>query len=414
MNFEKINNVTTAIEAENSLEQEDKLNEKIEQISLIYANKKWQDGKSENPDYKFSEALQKYSSTKDIILKPFFNLDNPDIKEYQKLIDSFLEEFYQEVDLITQASDFDISQISDLVNLERDSIINYLGAGDLKKYELDTTKQITKIIAFNKVDHIENTYNLPSKKYQDLKTVGFSNNDNFLEVHFEAFYKTDGSNLGPELIINDFKALAEYIVKESPETAAIIGQSWLLDTPIANRLGFKKIDGDKVSENDFSTWLQFIGSDGQINKKRFNKFLETEELPFKSVQAYIPVLEFLEKYLPDDLRGEVVLKEIDQEKIKEHQTMELAIGELASNWNNLLKDSYGFEKIVSNNSLNKIFEFVSLEEKQIYLNFFKDMLDQKIEFKDIGRYKNIEVEMADNNLRQKMKADLYKDKKIII
>lgn len=411
MNFENLNNIIAPIEAENNQEQEDKLNEKIEQISLIYAGKKWQEEKENNSGYKFSEAVKTYTPTENIILKPVFRLNGFSKREYQDKIESFKNEFYQELDEIASNEKFDVQSVLDLINLKKSTLIDYLGVGNLRTGESAKNELGTKAVKFNLLDHVEYA---ADKKYEDLIKSGFSSNDVFTEIHFDSFYSTGEKNLGPELIKHDFSVIAENIVKKNPETAAIIGNSWLLSTPIADRLGFKKVDSDDNKQNDFSTWLQFIDRNGQIDSKRFNKFLETEELPFESVKAYIPVEEFLKKYLPDNLRGKINLKEIDKSKEVEHQELHLEMAKLADKWDALLKDANGFEKFSSNSTLNKIFNLVSAEEKQMYLNFFKTMFEQKINFKDIGKYKNIEIEIVDNNLKEKLKADLYKTKEVVV
>ncbi len=412
MNFESLENITTPIEAEDNKDRANKLDRKIEQISVVYATKKWHELKQKNPDYKFYDALKTYSLTESIILDPVIHLDEFNLDEYQERIVIFLKEFEDEVNEIAESDNLDLNKITDLVNLKENAIADYLGVGNLKRNESNDKKDWLKIIKFNQVDHVADSNH---GKYQKLIDLGFSKSDQFLEVHFEEFYRNDEKNIGPELITNDLAALAKYIVKERPETAAVIGRSWLLNTPIANRLGFIEIKDDSTQpQNDFTTWLQFVDKNGEIDQKRFNKFLETGELPFTSVKAYISVEEFLKKYLPDDLKGKITLKEIDKDKEQEQANYEEEMSELRDNWNFLLTNDSSFEIFSSNKILNKRLDSLSSDDKEKYLSYFKKMFEQKISLKDFYKYKDAEIEAMDKRLRENRQAALYKNKEIII
>ncbi len=412
MNFESLKNIATPIEAEDNKDRANKLDRKIEQISVVYATKKWHELKQKNPDYKFYDALKTYSLTESIILDPVIHLEEFNLDEYQERIVIFLKEFEDEVNEIAESDNLDLNKITDLVNLKENAIADYLGVSNLKRNESNDKKDWLKIIKFNQVDHVADSNH---GKYQKLIDLGFSKSDQFLEVHFEEFYRNDEKNIGPELITNDLAALAKYIVKERPETAAVIGRSWLLNTPIANRLGFIEIKDDSIQpQNDFTTWLQFVDKSGEIDQKRFNKFLETGELPFTSVKSYISVEEFLKKYLPDDLKGKITLKEIDKNKEQEQANYEEEMSELRDNWNFLLTNNSGFEIFSSNKILNKRLDSLSLDDKEKYLSYFKKMFEQKISLKDFYKYKDAEIEVIDKRLRENRQAALYKNKEIII
>lgn len=49
MNFENLSHIIAPIETEDNKEKEKELIEKIEQISLVYADKKWQEVKEKKP-----------------------------------------------------------------------------------------------------------------------------------------------------------------------------------------------------------------------------------------------------------------------------------------------------------------------------------------------------------------------------
>lgn len=411
MNFEKLRNITTPIETEDNEAREENLNEKIEQISLVYAHKKWQEVKEKIPDYKFSEALKFYSPTENIILKPVFNLDEFDFREYKDKIDVFLNNLYKEVDELVDSGEINFEELLALINLKKNLIVEYLGLRDFKKYKQKDKKRETKVIGFNELTDVENANN---SNYKILPDLGFSKSDKFLEVHFDNFFRTNVANLGPELIKDDLAKLAEMIVKEKPEITAIVGQSWLLSTPIASRLGFKRIEDNSNQQNNFSTWLQFVDCHGQIDQKRFDKFLETGELPFKSVKAYIPVEEFLRMYLPENLRGKVILKEIDKNKEEEFENITNEMTSLRNFWDDSINSGSDFESLISYETLNKALNLLSQEDRGKFLVFLKKMFEQGIKIDNFKEHQDPEIIEINQKINQKMRSGLYKDKKIII
>jgi len=406
MNFENLNNIVSPIEAENNEEREEKLNSKIEQISLVYTYKKWQEVKEKIPDYKLSEALKFYSPTDSIVSQPLYNLEGFNFKDHKEKIDLFFSSFYQEVDSLAEFDDIDLRQLNDLVDLRKNTIVDYLELGNLKK--IDKKEKETKIIKFNEVDNIEKS---SEGKFKNLTDDGFLKSDHFLEVHFDSFYSIDEKNLGPDLIKKDLSVIAEQIVKEKPEIAAVIGESWLLDTPIASRLGFKKSKDDSRLENDFPTWLQFIDKNGEINQKRFKQLLENGKIPFKNTIAYIPVEDFLKMYLPEGLRGKVILKKINPEHIQEKEELDKQIMSLKDIWHEAI-ESDNFDNFTSNQYFKKAFNFVDEADKEKLLNFYKKMFDEKIE--DFSKYKDEEIIAANSRMSLNMNKFIYEDKEVII
>ena len=412
MNFEGLKNISTTIETKNKNEKQEILFEKIEQISLVYADKKFQELKKDNSDYEFSDAIKDFSPIKNIILRPVFQLDEFNFKKYQEKIDLFLKDFYNEVDAIYKENSLDLDKILNLIKLKENSVKKYLGVEDLKKIERNTKNSGTKVLSFNKINNIEND---AEKKYKDLEKIGFSKIDHFVEVHMEDFYNTDEKNLGSELIINDLGVVAEHIIDKEPEVAAVIGKSWLLDTPISNRLGFIKVEDDVSKQNDFSTWFQFINKDGQIDQKRFKEFLKTGELPYKSTKAYIPTEEFLKRYLPENRKGKVIIKEINADKKDFWLKLQNEIQSIKSEWEVLLKNSGDFDNFVKNNeSLNKVLNFVTPMDKEEYILFLKTMYNSNINWAEFYEHKGENIEKIDKKINKALKDDLYKEKEIFI
>jgi len=412
MNFEGLKNISSPIETENKSEKKEILFEKIEQISLVYADKNFQEIKKDNGSYKFSEAIKDFSPIVNIILRPVFHLDEFNFKKYQEKIDLFLEDFYNEADTIYEERGFDLDKILNLVNLKKDSIKKYLEVEDFREFERNTKEADTKILNFNKITNIEKD---AEKKYKDLEKIGFSKSDHFIEVHMEDFYSTGEKNLGSELIKNDLGAVAEHIVDKEPETAAVIGKSWLLDTPVANRLGFKKIEDDISKQNDFSTWLQFIDKNGQIDQKRFGQLLKTDEIPYKSTKAYIPTEEFLKRYLPENRKGKIILKEIKPDRKDFWLKLQNESQSIKSEWDNLLKNGDNFDNFVKKNkSLNEVLSFVTPEDREEYTRFLKIMYNSNITWADFYEHKNENIEKIDKKIDKAMKDDLYKDREVFI
>jgi len=411
MNLENLKNIGSHIETEDSKEKQEILFEKIEQISLFYADQKFKEKKDED-NYKFSEAVKKFTPIKNIILRPTFHLEGFNPNDYKEKIELFLKDFYEEVDRIYETSGFNLDLISGLIKFKKNSIKNYLGIADLKEFVGGEKENKTKILSFNEITNIEQD---AEKKYKNLENLGFSKFDHFVEVHVDDFYNTGEKNLGPELIKNDLALVAEYIIDKEPEAMAVIGKSWLLNTPVADLLGFKKIEDETTEQNDFSTWLQFIDKNGQIDQKRFNTFLKTGEPPFKSTKAFMPTEEFLQKYLPENRRGKVVLKEINKERQDFWSRMMTEAQAIKTGWDNLLKNNGDFEGFIRDNkALNELLDFVSPEHKSEYLSFFKAMYDKKIFWSEFHEYKSANVKKVDEKINEDMRADLYKDREVFI
>ncbi len=412
MKFEGLNNLSRLIETEDKQEQQTVLFERITKISLVYAEQNFQATKKNKRDYKFSAAMKDFSPIENIILRPVFHLEQFNFNKYQPQIDLFLQAFYQEVDYLYETSGFDVDKISQLIDAKRDNIKKYLEVEDLKEAERNARKGSTKVLNFNKITSIERD---ADKKYQDLEKYGFSKADHFVEVHVEDFYNTGEKNLGSELISSDLGVVAEYILDKEPEAAAVIGKSWLLDTPLADRLGFKKIADNNIKQNDFSTWLQFIDKNGQIDHKRFKALLKTGELPYQSIKGYILTEEFLSRYLPAHRRGVVMLKELNKDREVFWNQLQQEAQSIKTDWDDLLKNHGDIEGFLnSNKTLNKLFDLIAPGDKQVYFNFLKVMYNSNIPWAEFFEHKSEQIEEIDAKINKVMQDDLYMDKEVVI
>ncbi len=95
---------------------------------------------------------------------------------------------------------------------------------------------------------------------------------------------------------DSFRELATSIKENSPNAKYIIGRSWLMDTPIARRVGFSVADDSDAYPSGLMFWGQFIDQKGNVKEKEYADFLETGVAPHQVKLGYIKVADFLKKY----------------------------------------------------------------------------------------------------------------------
>lgn len=288
------NSFETRINTEDPQEHERLLYEKLAEIQLYFAGQKFSQEVLTNPETKFTQILDQYTS----IISDLSNEYNQTEEANEDNLQAFLKPILAEIDEIHRDHQEDWqTQIFQLLADKKSS---------LKK----TAKQIR-----NTQERIIGPirYNINDNRQTDLEEYGIKKSDTCLEIHVEEFFKKAEIELNPENLQNWFGKLAEEIVDKYPKVKFITGTSWLIDTPIARRLGFQVTD-KKFTHLSQSTWLQFIDQNGQINHNRLKKLLGTGEFPYKVRFGFIRVEDFLQKFLPADRRGqEIVLKEESEE-----------------------------------------------------------------------------------------------------
>ena len=366
--------------------------------------------------YHFSKAVRYFTPVRSYIKRSLNDIEGFDFnKEDKEKLNLFFGEVFKAIDSIYEKDGFDIVALTELIRSKEASIKNFLGVEGLKKKEKKEGEEVkTKFLYYNEVSDIESHRN---GKFDGLVKIGYSKLDKFIEIHVDAFYKKDQENLGSELIREDLERVATTIVDFCPETAAVIGRSWLLDTPPAERFGFIKIENDQdiQEENDWTTWFQFVDRDGQINQKRFSKFCENGRLPFKSTVAYIPVEEFLKKYLPKIYRPrKVILKEIDSEKEAFIQRMIKITKKVKQGWEKVIKGEISFESFISDKDFNDVLDDFGVENRTLFLDFFKEIYDKKVSWKDSEKYQSDNLTMLIKEVNERRQRDLYKEREIII
>ena len=132
MNLENLKEIISKpIESENYKEREEILYEKIEQISLVYADKKFHEIKKDRQGYKFSEAVKDFTPIEKHILKIIYDIENHDLKDY----DLFLKSFYEELDFLYESDGLDINKMLNLIKSKKDLLKKFLSSGNFKKRE---------------------------------------------------------------------------------------------------------------------------------------------------------------------------------------------------------------------------------------------------------------------------------------
>lgn len=151
------------------------------------------------------------------------------------------------------------------------------------------------------------TYNPNRARNQEVG--GVVPGDPLFELHVEPAYNHPDETLSPESIKKALAQIAVAIVDRFPDTKAVYGKSWLMSHPLAKRLGFMTMNEQMDDNVSSSFWQQFVDKDGKIDQKRADELLRTGQAPFEVKKAMIPIDDFLKKYLPQERRGDLALKE---------------------------------------------------------------------------------------------------------
>lgn len=245
-----------------------------------------------------------------------------------------------------------------------------------------------------------------------LPGLGVNDDDLCVTIHFPSFYKQKKDNVNNLFSLNSLKELALKIIEEYPETTAIVGESWLMDTPIAKRIGFKVFNRDSKQELTGQFWGQFINSSGQVDSIKVSKFLETGEPTFKVCIGVMMVEDFLKKYLPEEKRGKILLKkarpglkDFNEKLEKEKEIFE-----------NILKNY--IDDVENENIEEKIYQceiiggFLKTEQGKDLIGFLKELKKNNVSLKDI-KEKNLfeEYKKLIGKYIDKLK---FVDKKVVI
>lgn len=231
----------------------------------------------------------------------------------------------------------------------------------------------------------------------------------YLSIHFQDFYKQNKDKVESLFFVeNSLKELALKIVNEYPETKAVIGESWLMDTPVAKRIGFSILEKNLKKELGNQFWGQFINKDGQIDDKRISGFLKTGKPPYKVRVGIMMVEDFLKKYLPEDKKGKIILKDFNREFNEEFKKEGKVFYESIEKWDKITVGD--IDKILSGSKI--INDFLNTEEGKGFDLLLKDLKKENKQKEELKN--NHSLEEYRKNLNEFIKERRFVNKEVII
>jgi len=279
------------IEAENIEKHEEELDKRLQAIQLSFADRKFSEEKKLNPELNFSGTVSKYTSIKkhaELTYQTFHAGSKEGFENFWLPIAEEINKIYEE-----KTDDWQ-EKVADLM--------------------VDKIKSLGLVIADHSAEKENRTgiikYNL-DKGTQDFEKFGIGTLEPYVEIHFDEAYRQKGDARSLNLK-KSLEELARKIVEKHPEAKYIVGRSWILDHKIADRMGFKIVEKTD-SLDHFSTWWQLMDKNGQIDQRRLERFAKEGKLHFQVALGIIAVEDFLNRYLPDEMRGKVKLKEMKKE-----------------------------------------------------------------------------------------------------
>lgn len=162
------------------------------------------------------------------------------------------------------------------------------------------------------------------KKVRELMDFTLNDVSDCLVIHFADLseQKSKDKNVKNIFSSNSLSILAKRIVEEYSQVEVILGKSWLIDSPIGNKIGFNKYREYEKVTGKMDFWGQFINENGQIDDKRIQEFLRTGIPKYKVAEGFIKTEDFLKKYLPEDMRGLINLKKLTTESLENLKEIE--------------------------------------------------------------------------------------------
>lgn len=213
-----------------------------------------------------------------------------------------------------------------------------------------------------------------------------------------------------------FGRVADRIVDRDRSAKAVIGCSWLMDTPIAKRLGFIQVPEAEMPVNDFSTWLQFVNEDGQIHQERLHHMLETGALPFRSRLAYMPTEKFLEKYLSEERKqeGPIELDEVDDQASIEFGELRKAVARANEDWDEEVSQNGSIDLddyIQRHPAISELLNnYYPDEDRAVMEKFMREMAEKGVKRGEFPKYLTKRVEQASATSNQQICKKLYRPK----
>jgi hypothetical protein len=288
------------IHTENPEQHHEELDERLKDIQLLFLDRQLNNARIVREDLSFQDALEKYTSFY-YSLKRKYQEIHPGISN--ETLKSLLNDTTAELESIYN------SHNENWVEEMREYIKNILRTA-LSAEESETSE--------NKIGLLK--YEEPSPT-PAFKAMGLQQYDEVIQVHIEEKYKHPDSKFNSRELAKSMQVLAKKIIVEYPQTKAVTGWSWLMDSVMGSKLGFHTFLAKM--QYGMSFWMQFVDTKGQINQERLQKFFNTGVPDYRVKGGWIPTEEFLELYLPEEKRGqEIVLKDIVPESLEQKKLIE--------------------------------------------------------------------------------------------
>lgn len=390
-----IEKIISPIKAESPDQHREILEKKLMDIQVLFAARKHSE--PENSKEPFTEILKEHTLLIRRLGVGF--ADNASISPKDPLVKEFLTPIIDKINILAKSEDEErYNKISDILSDE------------YKKLEENNKNQTHKKledIGLIKFDQFQEDPEEPI-----FEKYGFNKGDDFLEIHIKENYQSS-EKFGFEETKKEFSKLAETIIDRFPQDRAVVGASWLMSHPLAQKLGFKITN--KEMDIGMASWFQFIDKDGQINVKKVEESLETGEKPFKAVWGYIPTEEFLERYLPQERKGNITLKIINPEKQKESEKLDLELNELREKLRYSLTQNALDEDILKNLPvLTSVLNKLDLEKDAIKL--FAEISKEKISLTEAQNNPNFKERLSviGERIKEYKNIDKYIDKVVEI
>lgn len=245
------------------------------------------------------------------------------------------------------------------------------------------------------------------KRVQQLSAIGLAPGDEYMEIHFRAPSR-EGGAFSAKAVTEPLHRLAAHIAENAPHVRAVTGKSWLMDTPAARRLGFRTMPLDSQRRKGMDYWLQFLNQDGALDEKRVGKLFGSGRAPYEVKLGGIPVEEFLERYLPKEMRGKEIALKVQKPDWKDPEPeLQAAAERFKAAWPSMTDvDAYV--------GADKPFAAI-LERYGVLAEFVNDIKDAKANGLDWAAARARPSAAAIGKvLRDRIRAEKYADKIVII
>lgn len=400
------------IQAERPEVHEEMLNDRIAEIGLKFLRKRAERNDDES-HLSLLERVERLTPLEGIVFRPLMNCEKPlpmdaEMTEICKLelkerINGLDQDLYQDEEILEIVKDL------------RSRVIEYVArtrTGRAEEGREEKKKQLVEIEPLRRLAGLN-----PDSRHQSLLNHGFLANDSVLEIHIKPAFRAERGKIQLGDIERGFERVANQIVNRDRSAKAVVGCSWLMDTPIAKRLGFVQVPEAELPLNDFSTWFQFVDENGQIHQDRVNKMLETGELPFRNMLGYAPTEDFLRRYLSEERKeqGPVVLDElIPEEDADVNRIRELTL--LANkDWDQEIAQTgrVDFDRYVEEHPVvSEIMNLYPEEDRQAVAVFMHEIAEKGILQKDIAVHTTGPIRRANAMFNQRIYRKLHRPKEL--